>query len=232
MNFKMQPFFLLFAMALFLVSCGGNVEGEQVQAEEAVETTEKTTASAIAYAVNVDNSVVEWEGAKLIGSDNHVGVVKLENGELLVENGEIVGGSCTLDMTTIKNKDLEGVPNKQAQLEGHLKSGDFFEVEKFPKASFEIVSVTPATDNPDATHQITGNLTMKEITKSITIPANITVSGDQITATTPQFVIDRTEWDVMFNAGALGIAKDKIIKDEIGLVINLSAASATASNES
>lgn len=209
MNSKIQSLFFLFAMALFVVSCGGNVEGEQVEAQDAVETNEEAAATAMAYSVDTESSVINWEGAKLIGSDNHLGVMSIQNGELLVEGEELVGGTFTLDMTSIECTDLEAGSGKE-KLEGHLMSGDFFEVEKFPTATFEIAEVNAVEGNPDATHEITGNLTMKDITKSITIPATVEIAGDKVSATTPQFVIDRTQWNVMFQAGALGTAKDKI----------------------
>ncbi|RME91771.1 MAG: YceI family protein, partial [Bacteroidetes bacterium] len=165
------------------------------------------------------NSIIKWEGSKLVGG-NHTGTINIKEGTLNVENGNISGGRFIIDMTSIKNTDLPA--DEGLKLVGHLSSGDFFEVEKYPEAVFEITAVSPATDE-GVTHKVTGNLTMKGITKSITIPAKIAIKDGVVYASTPQFVIDRTAWNVMYGAGALGVAKDKIINDNIGLAIELKA---------
>ncbi|MGB3801183.1 MAG: YceI family protein, partial [Lewinella sp.] len=105
-----------------------------------------------------------------------------------------------------------------------LKSGDFFDVEQHPTAMFEITGVTAVDGQDEYNHDITGNLTLKGTSRSITIPANITMNGDQITATTPDFVIDRTEWGMQYGSGSIaGIAQDNIINDEVGLNLSLVA---------
>ncbi len=217
---KTKALFFSALMGLTLVSCGEAPQGEKAEAKEAVETSMEENSEAIAYRVDTEGSTIQWEGSKLVG-DRHVGTIALQEGELKVKDGQLVGGKFTLDMNSINDQDLEGA--KKKKLETHLKSGDFFEVEKFPTGTFEIVAVDAVGDNPDATHEITGNLTLKGITKSITIPAQVTFNERGIAATTPQFTIDRTQWDVIFNAGALGTAKDKIIRDEVGLKIDLMA---------
>jgi polyisoprenoid-binding protein YceI len=68
---------------------------------------------------------------------------------------------------------------------------------------------------------IVGDLTIKGITKSITIPANVAMAGDKISVVTPSFKINRTDWDVKYGSGLIGTAADKIIHDEIGLVLSL-----------
>lgn len=218
----MQSFkaLLILALAIVLAACGEAPQGEQVEAKEAVETQE---ASTVAAKFTVDNqaSVINWEGSKLVGNDNHSGVISLQNGELYVEGGNITGGEFTIDMNSIKDTDIPD-EGKRAKLEGHLKNGDFFEVEKYPTATFTIAKVEAVQDSM-ATHHITGNLMMKDSTKSITIPAKVEMTEGMISAVTPQFVIDRTAWNVMYGAGALGLAKDKIIRDEIGLKIDLKA---------
>ena len=108
-------------------------------------------------------------------------------------------------------------------LEGHLKTGDFFETEKFPTGQFVITKVAPASGQPNVTHNITGNLTLKGVTKSVTFPANVIAAGNKISAVTPAFKINRTEWGIKYGSGLLGTPADKIIHDEIALVVNLQA---------
>ncbi len=218
----MQSLKALLSLALFalLVSCGQSPEGEKIEAGEAVET-KGASAEALSYAVDTDASVINWEGSKLIGGSNHVGTIKLQGGELYVEGGNITGGEFTIDMNSLADTDLQDEEKRQ-KLEGHLKSGDFFEVENYPTATFTIASVEAVQDSA-ATHHITGNLMMKDSTKSITIPAMVEMDGEMISAKTPAFTIDRTQWNVLYGAGALGLAQDKIIRDEIGLKIDLKA---------
>lgn len=218
----------ILVLALFAVgflACNGAPEGEQVEAGEKAEKSEATEAAAqegMAYTVDTDASKVNWVGSKLVG-DQHTGYINLKSGTLTVNDGNIVDGTFVLDMTSITDTDLAPDDGK-AKLEGHLKSDDFFNVSEYEEGSFEIVEVKQAGDNPDATHQIVGNLTLKGITKSVTIPATINMMENKLTASTPQFTIDRTEWKVMYGSSALGLAKDKIINDRVGLSIELQAA--------
>ncbi|MCI5080900.1 MAG: YceI family protein [Saprospiraceae bacterium] len=213
--------FVLGLATVLFTACGGSPEGQKVTSEDAVDVKAEQTAAAAEYNVSLDESMINWTGAKFSG-DQHTGYLKLSSGKLMVENGNIVGGSFIVDMNSLTDTDLSPDDGK-AKLEGHLKSDDFFHVEEFPTGKFEIAEVNKIDGNPDATHEIKGNLTLKGATKSITIPANVQMKGDKIMATTPSFVINRTEWDVMYGSGLLGVAQDKAIKDEVGLKVNLVA---------
>jgi len=70
---------------------------------------------------------------------------------------------------------------------------------------------------------MTGDLTIKDITRSITVPINISYAGDKILASTPAFTINRTEWNLNYRSGILGTAADKLIHDEISLVVTFEA---------
>ncbi|PHN01067.1 YceI family protein [Flavilitoribacter nigricans] len=222
---SINALFAALSLTMLMVACADAPEGQKVEANDAVATeTTDVAAEAVAYVVDTEDSEITWVGSKPGGE--HTGTVKLTGGELFVENEDLVGGSFVLDMNSIANEDLPD--EKKGDLEGHLKTGDFFEVEKFPTATFEVTSVEPATDNPDATHSITGNLTMKGTTKSVTLPAKVEMTEEGLMATTPKFTINRTEWGVNFKSGVLGVPKDKAIHDEIGLQIKLNAAPQTA----
>lgn len=226
MKTTVQLFVATLFMSLLMVSCAEAPEGQKVEANDAVSVeAAETPTDATVYTVDTDASVINWVGSKPGGE--HTGTVKMTTGELMVEGDELVGGNFVLDMNTITNADLAGT-DKQAKLEGHLKTGDFFEVETYPSATFAITSVAPASDNPDATHNLTGNLTMKGVTKSVTVPATIEITEGGVMATTPKFTINRTEWGVNFKSGILGVPKDEAIHDEIGLQIELKSAPQTA----
>jgi len=124
-------------------------------------------------------------------------------------------------MTSLISIDLEG--EKKTKLEGHLKSPDFFAVEQHPVSTFVITAAELAKNQPSTTHNVSGDLTIKETTKNITIPINISFVGNKILAASPAFTINRTEWGIIYNAGILGTAADKLIHDEVSLVITFEA---------
>lgn len=197
----------------FMASCSTAPEGEKVDAKDAKDV--KVEAEAKTLAVDVAASKVEWVGTKTGGQHN--GEVMLKSGSLNVKGEEIVGGSFVLDMNSIVALDLEG--KAKGDLEGHLKTGDFFEVEKFPEAKFEITAVKAEAGEGGATHKIEGNLTLKDVTKSVTIPAIVKMENGAVSASTPQFTIDRQVWGINYKS----TMKDVILNDQIGLKITLSA---------
>lgn len=170
--------------------------------------------------VNVDTaeSYIVWKGYKVTGS--HYGKVMIKNGELTFdEAGALTGGGFDIDMTTITCEDLEGEWNQK--LVGHLKSDDFFGVEKFPTAKFIITEVV--SRGKPGEYKIVGNLTIKETTKPIKFNTVITEEGGKRVATA-DITIDRSEYNVRYGSGSffdnLG---DKTIYDEFELSVNLVA---------
>ena len=144
---------------------------------------------------NVDTSasVITWKGTKPTGA--HDGVVMLSDGDLLVENGTLKAGEFTIDMTSIVNKDMEGSEGA-GKLEGHLKSGDFFDVETYPTSKFVITNVE---DKGDKVH-VTGNLQIKDVTKSITIPATVSTENGVTTFKSETFNINRADFNVRYGS--------------------------------
>jgi polyisoprenoid-binding protein YceI len=212
---RLSSFIVLAGIAF---SCGGP-QGEKAQTGDAKEIS--AISGDIILAVDVANSKVEWTGSKPTGQ--HHGTINISEGSLMLTDGNIVGGKFTIDMNSIVDLDLTN-PEDNVKLVGHLKSSDFFDAEKYPTAVFEISSVEAANGNAEVTHNITGNLTMKEITKSVTFPANVVIEGDKLMATTPEFIIDRSKWNVQYGSRSFfNDLKDKFINDEIALKISLSA---------
>ncbi len=168
--------------------------------------------------VDTKSSQISWIGEKVTGQHN--GTVNIKGGALDVENGVIKGGEFDIDMSSIDVLDLEG--DAKGKLMGHLKSDDFFSVEKYPTAKFKITSVNESAQ-ADATHFIAGDLTIKGITNKITFPATVTVNGDKVNAKA-SFALDRTKWNVRYGSGSFfdGLG-DKMIYDDFKLSINLSS---------
>ncbi|HAD98613.1 MAG TPA: hypothetical protein DCG19_14475 [Cryomorphaceae bacterium] len=216
--------FFAFALISWTVASCGNAPEETVETKEAEEVAAPQETAAT-YAMVTDGDEIMWEGYKTISGDSHTGTMQVTEGSFTVENGEVTGGSFTIDMNSIYNEDLpeEGDYNK-AKLVGHLKSEDFFYVEKYPTATFTITSVSPVEGKEGATHMVSGNLNMRGNEKNITFPAKIDVSGDKVSLTTPEFVIDRTNWEVMYlSANLASVAKDKAVDNNIKLQLNVEA---------
>jgi len=164
--------------------------------------------------VNIENSSISWLGKKIGGQ--HEGFIQIKSGELELKNDQIVSGNFTIDMTSITNTDLkdEGYNKK---LVGHLKSDDFFGVEKYPTATFNI---TKATKFSNGKASVTGNLTIKDKTESITFDF-----VKNINHYTAKLEIDRSKFNVRHGStsffDSLG---DKAINDiftlDVKLVVN------------
>lgn len=161
--------------------------------------------------VNVEISELKWTGKKVTGE--HWGYIKLKSGSLEIKDNKIVSGNFIIDMTSIVCKDLED-PEWNQKLVGHLESDDFFSVQKFSTAKFEITEST-TFKNGDA--NIKANLTIKGITEPISFKAKKTTKGYSATIT-----VDRTKYNVRYGSGKffdnLG---DNMIYDDFTLEVNL-----------
>ena len=220
-------FFGAIIIASTFAACGsGGVKTESTDAKN-VENAEYDKV----YQVAADGSQIDWEGYKPTGK--HHGTINISSGKLMSKEGNLVGGEFVIDMKSIVNIDLEDA-EYNAKLVGHLKSADFFEVETYPTAKFVITEIKVADSTQInlekakrkvvPTHTITGNLTLKAITKSISFNSMVSVDGDNFEAQTNQFFIDRSEWAVKYGSRKFfDDLKDKFINDEMGIGIKLVA---------
>ena len=160
--------------------------------------------------IKTDRSSVIWKGYKVTGS--HKGNISLKSGHLIFNEGKLVGGEFVMDMTSLENTDLEG--EYKQKLEGHLKSDDFFAVEKFPTADLVFTKVKSTGKNA---YEVTADLTIKNNTKSVTFERSI--YGSKATA---NLKIDRTDYGVKYGSVSFfDDLKDKAIYDEFDLVSDL-----------
>ncbi|ASK32063.1 polyisoprenoid-binding protein [Chryseobacterium sp. T16E-39] len=179
-----------------------------------------TTKDGAQYVLDTLNSKIEWKGYKVFKSEStsHFGTIKFESGDLTVKDGKLESGKFVADMNSLTSVDLKDDADQLGKLNGHLKSGDFFEVEKFPTASYEITKVTPAAEG-DYNTLLDGNLTIKGITKPLQLKANVSVKEGEISVATEPKDIKREEFGVKFQAPA----ENGVIKDEVTLQINVKA---------
>lgn len=206
------------AMGILLASCGSRIEGDRVASGDALE--EQLLVGDVQLIADIEESYVAWVGSKPTGK--HDGNVKLRDGSLEFSEGELIGGRFTIEMGTIKVLDIED-PETNEQLRSHLVHRDFFYVDSFPTAEFVITGVEEI-NHDDYTHAITGNLTMRGVTRSISFNATVETDEHRFIASSPQFVVNRAEWNVRYGSPSFfNDLRDNIVHDDIGLRIHLVA---------
>jgi polyisoprenoid-binding protein YceI len=219
-----------FLLALFMLACGGESAKEAKTGEKKEKA--KAGKESKTYKVKKGKSAFQWTGRKKTGK--HDGIVELKKGELKTKGGKLQAGSFTMDMTTIHvTDDMEKDMHKK--LMDHLRTPDFFNVDSFPTAKFELTGVKKFQGDSTmkvgldslkkkATHQIAGNLTIKSTTKNVSeIPAWIQVKDGSVRAVC-EFSFDRTRWGIEYKSkSVLDNLKEGFIYDNVDLRISLHA---------
>jgi polyisoprenoid-binding protein YceI len=166
----------------------------------------KGAGQAIKLELNAERSKIEWVGSKVTGK--HAGGFKTISGSVESKDGKVEGGKVTVAI------DMTSIYSDSDKLTGHLRSDDFFAVDKFPKSTFQSTEVTKGgTDG--ATHTVTGNLTLRGETKSITFPATIALAPDSLTVKA-EFSINRKDFGIAYEG-----KKDDLIRDDVVIKLDL-----------
>ena len=148
-----------------------------------------STVSAQSLKVDVKNSTLNWTGKKIAGS--HTGTIALKEGTMMVENNRITKGNFVIDMTTLVDTDLQG--EWKEKLEGHLRSDDFFSVEKFKTS---VLEVTKASEFTSGSAEVEGKLTIKGMTHPVKF--SVMKDGSSYMASVK---VDRTLYDIKYGSG-------------------------------
>jgi polyisoprenoid-binding protein YceI len=176
------------------------------------------TSYAADYSFNSSESKLEWEGKKVSGA--HQGTVALKSGNVSIEKGTLKGGEVVVDLSKLTITDLQG--EWADKLSGHLKSDDFFSVEKYPEVTFKIDSVKKLKGNK---YEVTGPLSIKGKTAKQSFTVDVKEVGDKVTVA-GDIAIDRTTYDIRYGSGKFFDPKtlgDKMIDDKFTLKLNLVA---------
>ena len=228
----MKSKFVWAPLLSILFGCTNAPESDEAKTTEAKDVNENKTG--VKWNINTSDSKIEWIGTKVSGY--HTGNVPIKSGEIYVKNEEVTGGKFVLDIANINVSGPKGSDTaSNNKLLRHLKSADFFDVATHPEGTFELTSLTPYKGDPikdsadvrqeeiseykvtDPTHLVSGNLTLKGVTKNIEFPARITVSGNTADAIA-KFNIDRKEWGIVYPG-----KPDDLIRDQIHLGISIKA---------
>jgi polyisoprenoid-binding protein YceI len=175
---------------------------------EAAKTPTAAPAGGDALAIDPASSTVGFVGSKVTGK--HEGKFEKFSGTITLAGGKAEGGKIMVEI------DMSSAKTDQEGLDKHLKSKDFFEVDKFPKATFTSTEIKAGGAN-GATHTVTGDLDLHGVKKSISFPATITVTADGATGTA-EFAINRKDFGLVYPG-----KPDDLIRDDVGLKLSVKA---------
>ena len=223
---------IIIAGLFAFLSCTNAPKSDEAKTTEAKDVNDSKNGES--WALSTSESKIEWIGTKVTGY--HTGTVPVKSGEVHVNNGEVTGGRFVIDLANLEVSGPKNVSeSNNKKLQGHLRSADFFDVKKHPKGTFELTGLRPyqgdaakEENDPrqeeiseykvtDPTHLVSGNLTLKGITKNIEFPARITVTGTNAEAIA-KFNIDRKDWNITYPG-----QPDDLIRDDIHLGISIKA---------
>ena len=148
-------------------------------------------------------SIIHWKGTKMKGLGKHEGQIELEDGFFTITNNLLTGGHFIANMNSIEVTDIPAhEPVPRGRFNDHMKSEDFFDTATYPVSKFEITGIQYKTTNSLI---ISGNLTLKDITRNISFAANYKEKTFET-----GFTIDRFQW----NIGYEGSWVDKTLVDK------------------
>ena len=217
---RFSAIMVAFFTLLISQACSDTPKGDQ-----ATITDKEKAAQAVGQNFVVDTSASR---IRFIGNGvgkNHPGKFKLASGNVALSGNQITGGQFVMDVRSLELEEKGAA--MQGKLRPHLLSGDFFDAEKFGTAKFENTQVTPyQSDGKDtsivrgANFNISGNLTLKDVTRNVTFPAKVDLDGNTLKAKS-DFNINRTQWQMNYgNDKTLG---DKFISETVNIELDLEA---------
>lgn len=180
---------------------------------------DKTTAAAVSDSVTkvaetadgtrytfTSNSTIGFTGSKVTGK--HDGGFKTFTGHFTIKDGAPVGNDHRVEI------DMTSTWSDAEKLTEHLKADDFFNVAQFPKATFDVTSLTKGENN---SWTVAGNFNLHGVEKNISFPATVVEEGDTVKITA-EFNINRQDFGIKY-AGKT----DDLIRDEVIIRLNLEA---------
>ncbi len=208
---------LFFVLSCFLVL----MSSKDAFCNSYLETESNMTNDTTIAPVNGGYSHLKWTGYKIGGQ--HKGKIEISSGELIFIDKEFKGGSFEIDMNSISNTDIEDEATNK-KLVDHLKSADFFGVEKHPTAKFVIDKVINygTVDENKTTYKVTGKLTLKGITKEMKFLVKI-LEYDTSYSVAGRIDFDRSDFDIRYGSGTFfEDIGDKVIYDNVQLDLTVS----------
>jgi len=204
---------IVLSLSVFLSACEdpsvNKAKAKTSEPSNVATNTQTLTAAAVALPISPDNSKIEWTGSKVTGS--HEGGFTKFNGTISLVGDKPENSSVSVDIETAS------VYANVDQLTQHLKTADFFDVEKYPKATFASTKIVPDTSTGADAYTVTGDFELHGIKKAITFPATITVGPDDVTVKS-EFSINRKDFGIVYAGKA-----DDLIRDGVVIKLDLKA---------
>ena len=208
----------LFVIAIAFTSCKNKekkADTKDAQEVEIVKAAETET-----YNTVKEGSMLKWRAAHLGGVQKRFGTTMLKSATVLLNDNVVTNADFVIDLASLTVDSFDDAESK-GKLEGHLKSPDFFNIEMHPTAKFELTNVEKTTG--DYNSKITGNLTILEVSKSITFNANIAVLDNSVAINSEDFSVNRQDWGLNYHTeGDAGVPADYLIANTVGFTINVS----------
>ncbi len=174
------------------------------------------------FKVDPQRSTVRWIGRNLL--NQHDGTVALQEAAIELDQGKLVGGNAILDMNRIICEDIsDSAVNKM--LIGHLRTDDFFLIDQFPTAQFELnyTATIPDARPGSPNYNIAGAFTLRGSTEPIAFDATLGTNDTDI-ALQAHFDIDRVLWGSKYGSGKIYEALGKhVVNDRISISFQLIA---------
>lgn len=149
--------------------------------------------------VDCEQSSLHWCGRNLL--NRHHGTVAIEGGTLEFREGALVGGEFRIDLRRIRCEDLAGDPLHDVLI-AHLHSDDFFDVGRFPTATFRILQVETRSLPPSSRNlRLGGELTLRGQTAPLEFDVHAGWTPDGRPVAQTAFLLDRTLWNIIYGSG-------------------------------
>lgn len=172
------------------------------------------------YVINTEESSVRFIGKNSILGKKHRGEFKIKEGQITVQDSTISQMTLVLDISSLQETTKGVDPEMATKLVGHLLSPDFFDAEQYPTATFEFKS----SNNASFKLELTGDLTIKDVTKSQEMFASISGSGENGMVAGGSFVINRTDFGINYNSSSIfGDLGDNVIEDDVPIAFTIKA---------
>lgn len=199
---------VLLSISVFMTACDDPAANKpKAIASDPITNGGKAPIKGTALQISPENSKIEFTGSKVTG--RHDGGFNRFAGtiDLVGENPEQSRVSVEIETASVFTD--------ESKLTSHLQTGDFFEVEKFPKAAFESTRIVRNPAAGDNGYNVTGDFELRGVRKSITFPATISVSADEVNVNA-EFAINRRDFGVLYPG-----APDNMIRDEVVIRLDL-----------
>lgn len=209
-----KSYLVVLSFFLFLSACEDPAANKfKAQTSEpsnvSVNSNTTMTAAAVSLPITPDNSKIEFVGSKVTGK--HDGGFKSFSGAI-----DLVGDKAESSRVSVQI-DMRSVFTDTDQLTGHLQTGDFFEVSKYPNSSFVSTKIEPDAAKGSNSFNVTGDLEMRGVKRSITFPATISITPAEV-AVNSEFAINRKDFGIVYAGKA-----DDLIRDDVVIRLDLKA---------